>query len=87
MSEVSGEFLSGDAMLTHAIKQHQAMVELLEATLRVVSQNARAMHMGHHLNIVSAKTWEECGMTTCREVRELKRKVEAACGVKVPVAV
>lgn len=83
MSEVSGEFLSGDSMLTHAIEQHRELRKLADEAIEVAANNAKIVHRNYHRGVVAAREWDECSIRTCRDVVELKRKIEEACGIKV----
>lgn len=77
----SGEFLSGDAMLSHAIQQHRAMQRLLDEAIQVVAENTKRVHGVFHKEYPHL-TWEECGHLSCMRAQGLKHDIEEMCGVK-----
>lgn len=67
----SGEFIVDSAIAEGSAARYSLLQDRLTALETALRRHTEQMHNLHHTDVVhrNVKSWEECGMSSCRNVR------------------
>jgi len=67
----SGEFIVDDVIREGSAARYSLALDRITAVETALRRHMEQMHNLHHVDVVhrNVKSWEECGMSSCRHVR------------------
>lgn len=73
----SGEFIVDAVIREGSAARYSLLQDRLTALETALRRQAERMHNVHHVNVVrrDVKSWETCGMVSCRETRAVLDEV------------